>query len=98
MVTQNITNKKSSYNMFDIYKNVRREESEMGSGIAYVFSVTLVPILDETIMTNNTKLLSKEQEVMFNTYLAEANMGTLSNRSYEFDIFLGNYKGEEINE
>ena len=87
----------SSYNMFDIYKNVRREESEMGGGTEFVFSSTLVPILDEVIVTNNMKLLSKEQEAMLNTYLSEANAGTLSNKSSQLDVFLGNYTGEEIN-
>ena len=57
----------SSYNMFDIYKNVRREESEMGGGTEFVFSSTLVPILDEVIVTNNMKLLSKEQEAILAT-------------------------------
>ena len=87
----------SSYNMFDIYKNVRREESEMGGGTEFVFSSALVPILDEVMITNNMKLLSKEQEVMLNTYLEEADDGTLSDKSSQLDAFLGNYTGEEIN-
>ena len=87
----------SSYNMFDMYKNVRREEDEMGGGYEYIFSQKLVPILDEVIMSNNMKLLSKEQEAMFNTYLNEANVGTLSDKSSQLDVFLGNYTGEEIN-
>ena len=87
----------SSYNMFDMYKNVRREEDEMGGGYEYIFSNKLVPILDEVIMSNNMKLLSKEQEAMFNTYLNEANVGTLSDKSSQLDVFLGNYIGEEIN-
>ena len=87
----------SAYNMFDIYKNVRREESEMGGGTEFVFSSTLVPILDEVMITNNMKLLSKEQEVMLNIYLEEADDGMLSDKSSRLDVFLGNYTGEEIN-
>ena len=87
----------SAYNMFDIYKNVRREESEIGGGTEFVFSSTLVPILDEVMITNNMKLLSKEQEVMLNIYLEEADDGMLGDKSSQLDVFLGNYTGEEIN-
>lgn len=87
----------NSYNMFDMYKSVRREEDEMDGGIEYVFPTSMVPIIDEMIMTNNMKLLSKEQEVMLRAYFSEADGGTLSNKNLQLDEFLGTYTGE-INE
>lgn len=77
---------------------------DMNGNDIYKFNVNIIYLLDKYFTKNNNKMLSIEQERFVNKYLKEAQSKTedeefiLTNLINQFDIFLGNYLGDNVNE
>ena len=63
----------------------------------YTFSALFTQLLDEAIVLNDTAILSKEQKRFITRYFTEATAEVISEDLKAFDLYLANYKGEELN-